>query len=242
MEAKKNPSLEIARNSGIYFAIGLNIMLFFTWRGLEYKTYDKGEISQEILQMTDMELEEDIPITNLDAPPPPPPPAASAPDVITVVEDAEEIEETVIESSETSQEDEIADPIEVADVEVEEVEEEVSVPFSVVENVPVFPGCAGRNNAELRACFAMKMNEHIKKNFNYPESALELGLYGKVFVLFSIDANGTVSNIKSRGPSPVLEKEAERIISLLPKMEPGKQRGEPVKVPYSIPIYFKIEN
>lgn len=242
MEVKKNPNLEIGRNSSIYFAIGLNVMLFFTYFGLEYKTYDTDLIAQDIIQIAE-ELEEDIPITNLDAPPPPPPPpAAAAPDVITIVEDAEEIEETVIESSETDQDDEITDPIEVTDVDVVEVDEDVSVPFAVVEHVPVFPGCVGKNNAELRDCFAQKMNEHIKKNFNYPEGALEMGIHGRVFVLFAIDTNGQVSSIRSRGPAELLEKEAERIIGLLPKMEPGKQRGRPVKVPYSIPINFKIQN
>ena len=241
MKPKKNPNLEIGRNSGIYFAIGLNVMLLFTYFGLEYKTYDKDIIAQDIILLSD-DLEDDIPITNIDAPPPPPPPpAAAAPDVITIVEDTEEIEETVIESSETNQEDEIAEPIEVADVEVVEVEEEVSVPFTVVENVPVFPGCVGKNNAELRDCFAQKMNEHIKKHFKYPESVLEMGVHGRVFVLGFRDSNGRVSKIKSRGPAALLEKEAERIIGLLPTMEPGKQRGKPVKVPYSIPINFKIQ-
>lgn len=239
MEVKKNPSLEIGRNSGIYFAIGLNIMLFFTWQGLEYRSFDTEITTEDILAMSD-EVEEDIPITNIDAPPPPPPPAAAAPDVITIVEDVVEIEETVIESTESNQEDEIAEPVEVESVEVVEVEEEVVVPFTVVEKVPIFPGCKG-NNAELKACFNAKMQEHIKKNFNYPQSALEMGVHGKVFVLFAIDANGHVTNIKSRGPAQLLETEAERIISLLPTMEPGRQRGKAVKVPYSIPISFKIQ-
>ncbi len=241
METKKNPNLEIGRNSSIYFAVGLNIMLFLTWRVLEYKTYEQDGFSTELLDMSD-EIEEDIPITNLEAPPPPPPPpAAAAPDVITIVEDAEEIEETVIESSETSQDDKIAEPVEVSDVDVDELEEDVSVPFSVVENVPVFPGCVGRNNSILSDCFAKKMNDHIVKHFKYPESALEMGVHGKVFVLFAIDASGNVSGIRTRGPDKLLEDEAYRIISLLPTMIAGRQRGKPVKVPYSIPINFKIE-
>lgn len=240
MELKKNPSLEIGRNSSIYFAIGLNIMLFFTWQGLEYKTFDTDVVAQDILTLTD-DIDEDIPITNIDAPPPPPPPpAAAAPDVITIVEDTEEIEETVIESSETNQDDEIADPVDVEEVQVEEVEEDVVVPFTVVEKVPIYPGCTG-NNAQLKDCFNAMMQEHIRKNFNYPDSALEMGIHGKVFVLFAIDKDGRVTNIKTRGPAPMLEKEAERIIALLPTMEPGKQRGKPVKVPYSIPINFKIQ-
>lgn len=59
-------------------------------------------------------------------------------------------------------------------------------------------------------------------------------------MLFQIDKTGTVTKIQSRGPDKILEAEAERIISLLPKMEPGKQRNKPVAVPYSIPINFKL--
>ena len=72
--------------------------------------------------------------------------------------------------------------------------------------------------------------------------ALELGIHGRVFVVFSIDNNGSVSGIKTRGPDKSLEKEAERIFSKLPKMIPGKQRGKKVKVPYSIPVNFKLDN
>jgi protein TonB len=59
-------------------------------------------------------------------------------------------------------------------------------------------------------------------------------------VLFTIDRDGNVANIKSRGPDKMLEKEAERIIGLLPQMKPGYQRGRPVSVPYSVPINFQI--
>ncbi|TYB77126.1 energy transducer TonB [Bizionia myxarmorum] len=240
MKLKKKANLEIGRNSAIYFAVGLNVMLFFTWRGLEYRTYDHKNATQELLIFSD-EIEEDIPIVNLETTLPPPPAAAAVPEVITIVEDTKEIEETVIESSESNQDDRIVErEIAVEEVVVEEVEEEVTVPFSVVENVPIFPNCAGKNNNELRDCFNAKINEHIRKNFKYPESALDLGIHGKVYVMFVIDVNGIVSNIKSRGPDLQLEREAERIIGLLPKMEPGKQRGKPVKVPYTIPINFQI--
>ena len=113
------------------------------------------------------------------------------------------------------------------------------MPFAVIEQVPRFPGCKG-NNDQLKACFQQKMQEHLQKNFRYPNAAQELNIQGKVFVFFLIDKTGKVSKIKSRGPDQLLETEAERIISLLPKMEPGKQRNKPVGVPYSIPINFKL--
>ncbi|MBT8267539.1 MAG: energy transducer TonB [Bacteroidia bacterium] len=239
MELKKNPKLEIGSNSSLYFAIGLNIMLFFTYSALEYKTYEKTDIGQDIL-MLEQEFEDDIPITEQIQTPPPPPPQAT-PEVITIVEDVQEIEETVIESTEMSQEEAIEDVIEVEDVEIEEIEEDVAVSFAVVEKVPIFPGCTGNSNADLKACFQQKMQEHLLKNFNYPETAMELGIHGKVFVLFEINKDGVVSGIQTRGPDKLLEKEAARIIGLLPKMIPGKQRGRAVRVPYSIPINFRIE-
>lgn len=238
MQAKKNPQVDISGNSSLYFAIGLNIMLFFTYSALEFKTYDKAEVGIDLIQMEE-DFEDEIPITEQIQTPPPPPPPQAAPEVITIVEDIEEIEETVIESTESDQDDKIADIIEVDEVEVEDIEEDVVVPFSVVENVPIFPGCKG-NNEELRACFQEKMTEHLKKNFRYPETALEMGIYGKVFVMFDVNKEGVVSKIRTRGPDKLLEAEAKRIISLLPKMTPGKQRGKPVRVPYSIPINFQL--
>jgi len=64
------------------------------------------------------------------------------------------------------------------------------VPFAVMENVPVFPGCETmKTNQEKRACFQKKVNQHVKKEFKYPPTALELGIQGKVYVQFVIDGN-----------------------------------------------------
>ena len=239
MEAKKNPKLDIGANSSLYFAIGLNIMLFLTYSALEMKTYEKDQALLDIIEM-ETELEEDIPITEQIKTPPPPPPQA-APEIITVVEDIEEIEETVIESTEIAQDEGIEERVvDVDDVDVEELDEDVAVPFAVVENVPIFPGCKGKNNNELKACFQDKIQKHLQKHFQYPETALEMGIHGKVFVMFDIDREGVVSKIRTRGPDKLLEKEAARIVSLLPKMTPGKQRGKPVRVPYALPINFQL--
>jgi protein TonB len=217
-------------------------MLFVTKGLLNYKTYDKQDIALELLQMEEVD-EEEIPITEQILTPPPPPPPPAAPEVITVVEDVVEIEETIIESTEISMEDAIEErEVYIDDVNVEELEEDVSVPFAVVEKVPVWPGCKGKNNTELRKCFQKKMNEHVMENFKYPEIALEMGVHGRVFILFNINSDGQVTNIKTRGPDKVLEKEAARIISLVPKMIPGKQRGRNVSVPYSLPISFTMVN
>jgi TonB family protein len=114
----------------------------------------------------------------------------------------------------------------------------VSVPFAVVDEVPTFPGC--ENALDKKACFQEKMIAHIKKNFNYPKEAQDLGIQGRVSLVFSISTDGTIKNIRKRGPHKLLENEAVRIIERLPKMIPGKDGDKTVDVPFSIPITFKL--
>ena len=236
MEPKKNPKADLNRNSGLYFSIGLAVVMLLTYLAIEKKSYDKDDTAYRMV-MVDEELEEEIPITEqLNTPPPPPPPAA--PEEIKVVEDEEEVEETVIESTETDQEEEI---VEVDDVDVEDDFEDVDVPFAVIEDVPIFPGCEGVSKSQRRTCFQEQMQKHIRKNFRYPEIAQEMGVQGRVYVNFVIQKDGSIGSVRMRGPDKNLEKEAARIISKLPKMTPGRQRGNAVRVPFSIPITFKLQ-
>lgn len=241
MEPKKNPKSDVSRNSSIYFAVGLALMLLLTNLAINYKTYDKEAIDIGKLSMDD-ELEEEIPITEqLLTPPPPPPPPPVIPEEIEVVEDEKEVEETVIKSTETNQEEKI---VKVEQVKVVEVEEDIEVPFSVIENVPVFPGCESqKSNDAKRQCMSDKISDFVNKKFN-TELAGELGLSGKqrISVMFKIDKTGDITSIMARAPHPGLEKEAKRVIGLLPKMLPGKQRGKAVTVPYSLPILFQVQD
>ncbi|MBR9915682.1 MAG: energy transducer TonB, partial [Algicola sp.] len=174
-------------------------------------------------------------------PPPPPPPPPVVPEEIEIVEDEKEIEETVIESTETDQEEEI---VEVEEIEVEEVEEDIEVPFSVIENVPIFPGCENEkgNNAK-KQCMSDKISKFVNRKFN-TDLAGDLGLSGRqrINVIFKIDKTGNIIGVQARAPHPGLEKEAKRVINLLPKMKPGKQRGKAVTVPYSLPILFQVQD
>ena len=212
-------------------------MLFVSWRLIEFKTYEKDQFDYESI-LVEQDEEEEIPLTEqIKTPPPPPPPPVQAPTEIEIVEDEEEVEETIIESTETDR-DEI---IEVEDVVIEEEEEIIDVPFAVIEDVPVFPGCENVEKDQLRNCFQEQMDKHIRRNFRYPEIAQEMGIKGRVFVNFIISEDGSITNIRIRGPDKNLEGEAQRIISLLPNMTPGKQRGRPVRVPFSIPIVFRLQ-
>ncbi len=241
MKPKKNPKAEIGRNSSLYFMVGLTSVLFVTWQSLEVKFYEKESKAIEVAQLVD-ELKEDVPMTEAIHTTPPPPPLA-APDVIEIVEDVEDVEETVIESTESSQDTYVENAmVKIEDVVVEEVEEEIVVPFAIIENVPVFPGCEIYDTqAQRKECFNQKVQEHIRDNFQYPPDALEMHITGRVYVQFVIDSQGRISNIEKRGPDRLLEKEAVRIMSLLPQVKPGQQRGRSVSVRYSIPINFIMQ-
>ncbi|WP_298898115.1 energy transducer TonB [uncultured Psychroserpens sp.] len=128
--------------------------------------------------------------------------------------------------------------------ETDEGSEEVA--FQVIEHVPVYYGCNEKlSNLELKNCMNRKVIKHVSSNFN-ADIANNLGLPDgrvRINVIFKINKEGKVVDIKARAPHPALEKEAERVISLLPDMDkPGIQRGKPVIVPYSLPIVFQIDN
>ena len=118
--------------------------------------------------------------------------------------------------------------------------QEKEIDFDSVERPPIYPGCEPYTQ-QLRSCTQRKIQTHINKNFRYPEFAQKTGIQGRVFVQFIIDKDGSIVGIKTRGPHPILEIEAKRIISLLPKFIPGYVEGKAVRVPFSMPITFKLQ-
>jgi len=193
MQAKKNPKLDLRKYSALFFVFGLALTLFIAWQILEWKTYERNLGDYQALNVS-MEEEEEIPITQQTLPPPPPPPAAVA-QVIEVVEDEEEVVEIVIESTEIDKEEIIED------VEVEEEVEAIDVPFAIIEDVPIFPGCEGVPKSQRRDCFQEKINKHVHKNFRYLEIAQDLGIQGKVFVQFVIEKDGKLVVFKCAAPT-----------------------------------------
>ena len=119
--------------------------------------------------------------------------------------------------------------------------------FEVTEEVPLFKGCDGSSSRkEAVECFNKKMMNHIKRNFTYPEEALENNIQGRVEVSFIINEVGVVKDIQANASNEkanekkILEAEAIRIVSLLPKFTPGKHQGKVVNVKYGLPITFKM--
>jgi protein TonB len=128
----------------------------------------------------------------------------------------------------------------------EDGKEDSELSFAYIEEVPLFPGCEEVERNKRLNCFQAKMSEHIQNNFKYPREARRKNIQGRVLVMFIINREGIVENIIAKGPDDcedceILEKEAIRIMSKLPQMTPGKQKGKPVKVKYSQPLNFKLE-
>lgn len=239
MEIKKNPKANLENYTKIFMQLGLVLALLVVYLAIEKKTYDRviEDLGPVVLNIEDDEQIIEIEQVKPPEPKTPPPPT---PDKIEVVEDEEEVEETVIESTETD-EDEAIEIEEI--IEVEEEEEVMEdVPFAIIEDVPVYPGCKG-NKDQLRSCLQEKITKHVNRKFN-SDLASDLGLspgVKRIFVMFKIDRNGEITDVQARAPHNRLRDEAIRVVKLLPKMTPGKQRGRPVGVKYSLPIAFKVE-
>ena len=121
-----------------------------------------------------------------------------------------------------------------------ETENNSKVPSEIIDNVPVYPGCKG-SELKKRKCMSERIAKFVERKFN-TDIAADLGLTGRqrISVIFKIDTLGNITGVRARAPHPRLEKEAVRVINLLPKMKPGIKNGKPVIVPYSIPMIFQV--
>ena len=180
--------------------------------------------------------DEEVPITEQLKTPPPPPPPPPAPEVIEIVEDEEEVEETVIESTETDQE-EIVD---IEDIEVEDDFEDVDVPFAEI-GLYRFIRVAKRYQSHNEELASKSKSTNTYAKISVTQRLHKKWEFKDVYVQFVIAKDGSITSVRMRGPDKNLGKEAARIISRLPKMTPGKQRGRAVRVPFSIPITFRLQ-
>lgn len=234
MKNRKADSLNLENKKVTFFLAGLVftlsvVFIAFEWRFYERSLMDLGQLNID----ADDEI---IPITQRQQQPPPPPPPAP-PEVIQIVENDLEIEEVPFETTEFDESDEI-EFIEDVDEDTDEI-----FNFAVVENKPVFPGCEKFATEEERFnCFNQSIMTHIGKNFKFPEMARQMGIQGRVFVNFVIEKDGSISNVTvARGVDPLLDDEAMRVVKGLPRFQPAKQRGKPVRMQYTVPINAKLQ-
>ena len=226
MQLKKSPKASLEDKKLVYVLMGLVLVLSICYVAFEWteKEVTKYEVSD-----TDFFFEEEIDIqqTTQETPPPPPPPAPQEVEVLNVVEDDVEVEEIEINTEDDKDvEVVIAPPVEAP---VEEEEEEVI--FMVVESMPEFPG-------GQQALF-----KYLAENVKYPVIAQENGIQGRVICQFVVNKDGSIVDVvavRSSG-EPSLDKEAIRVIKSMPKWKPGKQRGKPVRVKYTLPVNFRLQ-
>lgn len=123
-----------------------------------------------------------------------------------------------------------------------DIDPNLPIPFTVVEQVPVFPGCEELKTVEeQKNCMSEKINMYVNRNFN-TNLGKELGLTGinRIYVQFKVSKGGEVTDVRSRAPHPDLGAEAERVVNNLPGMDPAIHGGKEVAILYSLPITFRV--
>lgn len=228
MEIKKSEKASLGNKRLLFVEIGFVLALLGVLGAFNYTSKEKAE-SLLTAENTEIIEEEMVPITQETPPPPPETPKIPVmSDIIDIVDDDMTVEDTMINLEDSDDLGvEIMDYVEEV---VEEVVEEEAIPFQLVEEKPKFQG--GDANA---------FSKWVAQHLNYPEIAKENGVQGRVMLQFTVNPNGTLSDIKVlRGVDPSLDKEAVRVVSTSPKWTPGRQRDRAVKVTYTFPVIFQL--
>lgn len=229
MEVKKSAKANLENNKLLYRELGLIIALGIVLTAFEWSSTEKTEsiIEEEAAVVVEVE---NIPITT--ETPPPPAEAPKIPqlsDVIDIVEDDIVVDTDLFISIEDDANLGVEIMDYVAEVE-EEIIEEAALPFEAVEEQATFMG-GDRNDFTI----------WCGKNLEYPDIARENGISGRVFVQFTIDKTGSVTNIRViRGVDAALDKAAVDVIKKSPKWTPAKMRDRAVPVTLTVPIVFQL--
>jgi len=229
MEVKKSEQASLQNKRLLFTEIGFVIALLAVLFAFEWSSTEKKIASLEADNEVAAE-EEIIPITQ--ETPPPPVSAPKVPvlsDQIEIIADNIKIDDIVINT-----EDDVNFGVDIQDYVEEQreeaVEEEETVPFAIVEQKPLFQGRDANT-------FSAWVNKHLE----YPEAAMENGIQGRVMMQFTVNTDGSVTNIRViNAPDPELGNEAARVVAMSPKWTPGRQRDRAVKVVYTFPVIFQL--
>lgn len=245
----KYPDVDSFAYSGVLTKYGLMVamalvLLAFSWTQREKSVY----IPDGALDFDDV-VEVEPPRTAEPPPPPPPPP----PPVFQEVAEEDVVDEMPELSTEVDVEDytppppkkEAAPPPPPPPPPPPKKEEEI---FKIVEQMPRFPGCEDMKgtDAQKEECAKKKMIEFIYKNLKYPPIARENGIEGSAVIQFTVDKDGSIKDVEivrdpGAGCGEAAKAAVEAMNNMPNKWTPGKQRGVPVKVLYTMPVKFKLE-
>ena len=228
MDVKKSPKASLEDKKMLFVMMGLVMVLSLLYIGFEWT--DK-EITVYAATDTSLLAEEEIEVvqTAQELPPPPPPPAPEIVEILNVVEDNVEVASVEINTEDDKNKVvAISAPV-TSSAPIEEEEDQVI--FQVVEKMPSFPGGD--------AALFKFLNENVK----YPVIAQENGVQGRVICQFVVNRDGSIVDVEVvRSVDASLDKEAIRVIKSMPKWSPGQQRGKLVRVKYTLPVNFKLQN
>ncbi len=226
MEVKKSPSADLEGKKSTWLLVGYVLVLATMYVAFEWTKRDRVVVDDAPIAATVTFEEEIIPIT-MQEKPVAPAPAEAKPiaEVIEIVEDDAQIEETIIAST-----DDTGPQIDIKNVEnvVVEVPQEEEI-FQVVEKMPEFPGGM------------QELMKWLGKNIKYPSICQENGVQGRVIVQFVVNRDGSIVDPQvMKSVDPYLDKEALRVVKAMPKWAPGEQRGKAVRVKFTLPVMFRL--
>jgi protein TonB len=252
MKLKKNPKIDLERYrthfllAGFAISLGIVIVVF----NINFSSPSAKVVDQIIVDSDEII----IPITIRT----PPKVAIEQPKVIPskleIIDDNSIVDNELDMSVTETDEDEFLvsrpDDVRYTDGDVEVIGEELEdlsileepIPFAVVESVPIFPGCeSASDNTERKDCFQNELLKFVAANYVYSEAARRLRIQGRIILSFVVEKNGSISSvIVLRSVDPWLDKEAIRVLSSLPQIAPAKQRGQPVRMSFVVPINVKL--
>ena len=226
MELKKSPKADLENKKGLFLEIGLVISLLvmigaFAWNQKEkvVEILDLGtvEVEEEIIEITRQDQKSPEPVKKT---------ISVMSDIINVVKNDTKI------TTDITFDDFSEDAVVVAEAKVSEERVEDDAPFLIAEEMPKFMG------GDL-----MAFRNWVQERLRYPTIAAENGISGRVTLTFVIEKDGSLTNIQVlQSPDRSLSDEAIRVLESSPKWTPGKQRSTPVRVKYTLPVEFRIQN
>lgn len=227
MELKKSPKADLNNKRGLLLEIGLVVSLLMVIAAFAYtpKEY-RIEIAREYVAPVEEQITE---ITRQDQKPPEAPKKVEVKvitDMLEVVTNDTKIT-TDVDFAEFDENTEVIQQVEVKEEVIEDDQ-----PFLIAETMPSFQG------GDLNAFRAW-----VQQNVRFPQIALENGIQGRVVLSFVIEKDGRLTNIQVlQSPDRSLSDEAIRVLSKSPKWSPGKQRNQVVRVKYTLPVDFRVQN
>ena len=229
IEEKKSQSANLETRKTTWLLLGYIMVFAVLFAAFEWTATEKKHTGEIIQQGILLEEEIMVPITLPEKKVvPPPPQAKQITEILEIVEDDAEIEESEIMSVEDQ--GEVVEINEDANIVVEEVVEEEQI-YQVVEQQPEFPGGTA-------ALF-----KWIKENMKYPSISRNNGSQGTALMSFTVNTDGSITDVKviKSTNDMYLDKEATRVCESMPKWTPGKQAGKTVRVSFKLPIRFRLQ-